>query len=446
MAVGDDRISIQGPGGATYWYNPNTGRVFRQRRDDPSEYIRGASVERGRLILPTPGPTGGSYAPTPAPTPGFGPTPPSYTPPTVPGTPTDPSTPPMPNIEPPDGQRWAYNAEGRYWYLELIEEEDPDKETPEEEAERLATRAELETFFRQYFRASDISELMAFVDEQLAEDNDFNTILLELRNTPVYQRNFPENQQRLANGSTWMGEADILEYRATVARIAKQLSGVTLSTDPQSPDYLKTIGKLIAGDVDPQEWARRLDDWEKFSLRGPEVMSLLEDELKRPVTDEEGWMFMSMDFETSELDRAYENALYRRGRQVAGFGAGTSDEADLLRSYGVSVEQSFANYLQMAQGGGGLAGLRRTEALQRLDQQIALGVEEGALPATGNELFNDTPYNILFRAIQKGDSDALEYLRRQMSLESARFGSGGGPVTQGTQIVGALSPDERRRG
>ncbi len=267
------------------------------------------------------------------------------------------------------------------------------------------------------------TSLMGFIERALAEEKSFDQIVAELRSQPEYLAVYGVNRERLDRGFRWMPEAEIRAYRSEARRLAQAYLGIDVSQDE--------IDRLLAADKSLTEWERTLRTWKDFERWGPTVRTVLEQELGYRIPDDRVFAFLAPFIPTPELDRAYERALLRARPAVLGLGIRPEEEAEILRRYGISVEEAFRGYQ------GIVAELPRAERLAAIEAEITRNAER--FPSA-TQLFADTPFALLFRAIQLGDPDAIAQLQQQMAREVARFQAGGGPAAGG---LGLLSPEER---
>lgn len=267
--------------------------------------------------------------------------------------------------------------------------------------------------------------LITFINDALAQGMGATEIVARLRETPEYKAAYPENDLRRAAGFSWMPESQIRAARDEIRRITRDLVNVTLSPQETSA--------IIAKDTSLSEWEGRLRTFQEFKRWGPTVQTILAWELGEPISDDRAFAVMSPDISTPELTAAYERALMRGQPAVLGLGIRPEDEATLLRRYGISPEQAFKGYQ-------GIVGeMPAAERFARIESTIS----GGNFP-TGSDLFNDTPFATLFRAIQLGDTEAIRILQAQMARETSRFQQGGGATqSQGGTASGLLSREER---
>ena len=267
------------------------------------------------------------------------------------------------------------------------------------------------------------TSLIGFITDSLAANKSYSQIVAELRQTVEYKAAYPENDARQANGFDWMPEAQIRGYRSEAKRIAQAQLGMTVTNEE--------VAKLLTNNKSLSEWEQTLRTFQDFERWGPTVRSVFESELGYSLPDDRVFAFLAPFIPTPELDQSYERALLRGQPAVLGLGVRPEEEAEILRRYGISVEQAFRGYQ-------GIVGeLPRTERLGAIEAEINRNVEQYP---TGTELFADTPFATLFRAIQLQDPDAIAQLQGQLSREVARFQAGGGPAGRG---AGLLSPAER---
>lgn len=437
-----NRIRIKATDGKWYWYNPNTKRLFKSMNGN--DEIFGFSYKNGILALAKAvghgtrgGPSsysGGGTRPPASSTPHGG----ERSPDTPGGNGPDPCPPGwkmdyelgacVPDTEPdpddPCPPGWHLDADTNMCVKDEEEEDDEDSDDdgiPDsgEDAYDILIN---------YLSEWGLESLSDFVKQAIIEGKSAQQVLMELRRTPEYAAAFPEQAEREKNGYGFMPESQILAYREEARRIS-QMYGI-------NPDASGIVG-LIGNNVSLNEWERRLDTWTKFKAWGPTVRSVLEEELGRRITDDEAFAFLSNDISTPDLDKAYEDALYRGRPAILGLGVRPDEEAELLRRYGVDVDQAFRGYQ------GILNEMPSAERYAAIETNINQGVDAGNLPSTGSALFNDTPFSLLFRAIQLNDGTAIQYLRSQMDREIARFSVGGGAAMAGTQAIGLSERDER---
>lgn len=269
--------------------------------------------------------------------------------------------------------------------------------------------------------------LLGFIEDMLAQNTPPSEVAFRLRQTPEYKAAYPENEQRLANGFAFMPEAEIRAYRNEGRRIAKQMLGLEVSN--------QELAGLITQNVSLAEWERRLQTFRDFQRFGPAVRQVLEQEIGLGIEDDRVFAFMSPDFSTPELDRAYQRALIRGQPEALGLGIRPEEEADILQQFGINPEQAFRGFQGIA------AELPRQERLAAIEAEIGRNADN--FPGTEQALGGST-FATLFRAIQLGDPEATSELRRRMAREVARFQAQGGPVRQGTAATGLLTPGQRQ--
>lgn len=280
---------------------------------------------------------------------------------------------------------------------------------------------------RQFLEDNQLpSSLLTFITDALAAKKSYAQIITELRQTEEYKAAYPENDVRLANGLSWMPEAAIREYRDEARRLAAEYLDVSDVTQEELTNIIGTGWSLRTFEGKLQ----RMQEWERW---GPTVKAIIEFELGHDIDDERAFAFFD-DTPTPELDRAYEKGLLRGQPALLGLGVRPEEEAELLRRYGISPEQAFSGYQNLARE------LPRAERLGLIEAQIGRGVDH--FP-TGNDLFNDTPFATLFRAIQLGDPEAIAKLQGQMAREVARFQGSGGVATTAKGSLGLLTEEER---
>jgi hypothetical protein len=271
------------------------------------------------------------------------------------------------------------------------------------------------------------ASLSGFIQNEITASKGYDEIINDLRATPEYQAAFPENKLRIANGLSAMSEQQILEYRDQAKQIASSMLGISVTNTE--------ITGLIAGNKSLSEWASNLQTYASFERWGPAVKQALSQELGYDVTDERAFAFMSPDIPTPELDAAYTKALLRGQPAVLGFGIRPEAEAQILLQHGIDPAQAFAGYQGIA------AELPRDQRLQMIDAAI-----NGTNTPDAQTAIKDASFNQLFKAIQLRDPGSINELSQMIARETARWQSGGGVATSGTQAVGLLTSADRATG
>lgn len=271
--------------------------------------------------------------------------------------------------------------------------------------------------------------LMTFIEQALAENKPFEQIVSELRQTPEYKAAYPENDLRMQNGFEWWPEAQIRQYRSEARRLALEYLGVSPSEITQDE-----IANLIGANKSLGEWEKQLVTMQAFEKYGPVVQGVLSGILGYDVTDERTFAFMAAYIPTPELDRAYELALMQGQPAALGLGVRPEEEAELLRQYGIDPVAAFRGYQ-------GIVGeMPRAERLMAIENQINA---QGNFP-NPTDIFANTPFATVFRAVQLNDPEAIMKLRQIVANETARFQATGGTERdrEGASI-GLLSRAER---
>jgi hypothetical protein len=305
--------------------------------------------------------------------------------------------------------------------LQLPEEEDinlpgfPGFDTPQPAVDDRADVREILLQFLQENRLS--TSLLGFIQSSLAANKPYSQIVAELRQTPEYKAAYPENDIRLAKGYDWRPEAEIRAYRSEARRLAKSYFNMDVSNEE--------IANLIGNDKSLAEWEKNLQTWSDFQRWGPAVRSVFQSELGYELPDDRVFAFLAPFIPTPELDKAYEKALLRGRPAELGLGIRPEEEAEILRQYGISPEQAFRGYQ-------GIVGeAPRAERLASIEAEINRNVDQ--FP-TGTDLFADTTFATLFRAIQLGDPEAIQTLQQRMSREVSRWQASGGPTRGGLAV------------
>lgn len=440
MPTGINRFRIRASDGNWYWYNPNTRRLFRSERGD--DEVTNFTYESGLLTITQPSTFGGSRGPrnpsTPSGPPSYGgPRDPGGRNPSSPYVPRDPDDPDPRNPDDPDEEEPPFpDPCPPGWHMDYdtgscVRDEDEEEEDDDNDSDDDGIPDSGENAYdalMAWLSEWGLEGLGDFVRQAIIEGKSQSQVLLELRQTEQYKAAFPEQALRQANGFSFMPEAQIFAYRNEARRISA-LYGINADS--------MGIANLIGKNISLAEWERRLDTWERFKAWGPTVRSVLEEELGRRITDDEAFAFLANDIPTPELDKAYEDALYRGRPALLGLGVRPDEEAELLRRYGIDVNQAFRGYQSLVNE------MPAAERFAALEDQVNQGVQAGNLPNSGSALFNDTPFSLLFRAIQLQDGSAIRLLQEQMSREVARFKVGGGAAFAGTQAVGLQTKAQR---
>ena len=281
----------------------------------------------------------------------------------------------------------------------------------------------------QFLRDNDLPDsLIAFINDALAQGMGATEVVARLRQTPEYLAAYPENALRRDNGFSWMQESQIRAMRDEINRLTEGYFNVRLTP--------AEVAGIIANDKSLSEWEGQLRDYADFQRWGPTVQAVLEWELGYRISDERAFALLSSEISTPELMVAYERALMRGQPAILGLGIRPEDEAELLRRYGINPEQAFKGYQGIV---GELPSIERFAAIEN-----NINANASSFP-TGSDLFNDTPFALLFRAIQLGDTTAIRTLQATMQREVTRFAAQGGAVRSGTELVGLL-PGGRQPG
>jgi hypothetical protein len=261
--------------------------------------------------------------------------------------------------------------------------------------------------------------LIAFIKNSLIQDKPAEQIIAELRQTPEYKASYPENDLRRNRGLSWMPESWIRDYRNEAKRLGREYMGIDASNDE--------IAQLIGRGVSLETWEHRLQVNDAVRRWGGGVQTVFEQATGAQLSAERLHAFFDPNQDTADLDEMYDMSL-RRGQVTSlGFAIRPEQEAEVLRSFGLSAEQVFKNYSQI-----------RSE-LPRFERLAAIG---NYLDQNGQDFFGDVSVSgsLLFRAVQLGDPAALKELQRRSAEESVRWQASGGPArTQGGMISG-LSP------
>lgn len=289
--------------------------------------------------------------------------------------------------------------------------------------------ADARDLIREFLAQWGLSNMEGFLEQAMSEGWDIggDEFMLRLRETDQYKQAFPEAALRKANGYSFMPEAQILAMRDEVNRLTREYLGISLAPGE--------VSAIIARDKSLAEWESQLQDWKTFEQWGPTVKFVLEQELGREISDDRVFALLSSEIQTPELEQAYEMAL-RRGQPAAlGLGIRPEAEAELLRQHGIDPQAAFKAYQGIA------SELPRAERLAFIEAEITRN--QAQFPAA-TDLFADTPYATLFRAIQLGDPEALLNLQQTFARETARFqGQGGAQQGRSGASIGLLDAEER---
>lgn len=275
------------------------------------------------------------------------------------------------------------------------------------------------------------SSLLAFITDALGQKKSYARIVAELRETPEYKTAYPEMELRQAAGFDRMSEAEIRAYRGEARRLATEYLGVNNLSNQE-------VATLIGKNKSLREWEHDLQTYRELERWGPAVKFTLAQELGYVPEDELVFRFLHADIATPDLDRAYSRALTRAQPAMLGLGIRPEEEARILEQYGISPEQAFKGYQ-------GIVGeMPRSERLAAIDAEINRNIDRFPSPT---QLFANTPFSTLFRAIQLGDQDAIRQLQASIGHEVARFQAGGGVAQSGSgAAVGLLTANERQGG
>lgn len=345
--------------------------------------------------------------------------------PFVSGATTGGAAPPAP--PPVEGFDWVWN--GSAWQS-IPNQQIPIEEPPPVESVSSPTNRgeDIRQTLIAFLNDNDLPQsLMAFINDALAQGMGAVEIVARLRQTPEYKAAYPENDLRKTNGFSWMPESQIRAMRDEIKRLTGDIMHVSLT-----PAEIATI---IAKDKSLSEWEGQLKDYQTFQRWGPTVQTVLSWELGHPIPDERAFALLSTEMSTPELATAYERALLRGQPAILGLGIRPEAEAEMLRKYGINPDQAFKGYQ-------GIVGeMPAAERFAGIERTINGNLDN--FP-TGTDLFNNTPFATLFRAIQLGDAQAIQTLQSQMAREVARYQAGGGASqAQGGASTGLLEREQR---
>lgn len=328
-----------------------------------------------------------------------------------------------PKPPPVDGFKWVWNTDTLEWESQRIDDIDVELD-PESSSSPTNTGEDIRPILAKFLTDNDLPvSLMGFINDALATGMKSVEIIARLRETPEYLAAYPENELRRQNGFAWMPEAQIRAARDEITRLTNDVAGVNLTS--------AEVATIISRDKSLSEWESQLMQYEDFKRWGPTVQAILQWELGYAIPDDRAFALGSATgaFLEPDLLTAYERALLRGQPAVLGLGIRPEEEAELLRRYGINPAQAFKGYQ-------GIVGeLPAAERFAAIENNINANAPN--FP-TGNDLFNDTPFATLFRAIQLGDTAAIRTLQEQMARETARFQATGGAVRSGTELVGLL--------
>lgn len=248
-------------------------------------------------------------------------------------------------------------------------------------------------------------------------------IMQQLREMPEYQAYFPELKMRADTGKTFMSEGQILAWRSTAQELARTYYGKTLT--------VQEMANAVANDISPAELKHRFEVLDNVKTRGGPLKEFFSQNLGINLDDEDLAEFLDPEVNTADLDRVFEEGMYRAAPAVF-FGNNLLPEnlTNQLRAFGLDPGEAFQRYEQI---GGQLTNVQR---LMHVDPMF-----EG-VNITGNDLFNEVPFQTLNRAIMFGDSQALLQLQGVLAREVAKHTQKGGAAAGGK---GLLGKEERRR-
>lgn len=273
--------------------------------------------------------------------------------------------------------------------------------------------------FEDFLRENELpGSLIEFIKTALADKKPSSQIIAELRQTPEYKLAYPENDLRRQRGLSWMAESEIRAYRDE----AKRLSREYMNVDATNAE----VAELIGRGTSLRQWEHRLQIDDLVQRWGGSVQAVFEGYTGAPLSAERLQAFMDPEFATPDLDRVYELALIRGQPAELGFAIRPEEEAQALQAFGLSPEDVFKGFKQA-----------RSE-IPRFERLAAIA---NYVKGPGSQFFGDVsvPGQLLLRAIQFGDPEAVRELQRLSSTETARFQAAGGPARRGAALTG-LAP------
>lgn len=344
---------------------------------------------------------------------GGGTTPPGNTPP---GNTPPADAPAQPTDVPPEGYEWYWN--GNQWSIRK-------SEGGSDEGEKWRQKGllnQISNLLSDYFSPEAVDDLLVTVIKPAiaAGQSEFE-VMRSLRASATYKAFFPEYDARIKNGHAAWSEAQILQYRDQGKNLAKQIWG----KDIKGTD----LSKLIANNVSLQEFEHRLLVFKQVNNMGGAVQGALERELGVKLTDKDLYEFFDPEIDTSELDAAWENAIFKQyvNNLTGGDYKVTDEMVKNLRKIGVTTNQAIQNYQKMA------------GAMPAIDKLASIDA------AVGGD--RDNPFDSFgaaFGAYQTLDAKAQAQIGQMFARETARFSRGGGAVMDDGLAYGLRSREERR--
>lgn len=247
------------------------------------------------------------------------------------------------------------------------------------------------------------------------EGKPIEQIIFEIRQSPEHAARFPGFKDLEAKGRS-INEAAYLDLERTYTQVARNFD-----LPPGFYDDPSDFGKLIAGEVSPAEWQRRLTSWQAYERETRDPVAM--EEYRRQfaaagLTVSDGDMLalvIDPARSVSAVERRLEAGRIATESVRAGFGQLGTDEALGLADQGVTREDA-------ARGFDALADSRELFAPLPGEPGGALGRQEQLGAAFGT------------------DAGARRRVERIRDRRRAGF-SGGGGVAQGRDgLAGLASP------
>lgn len=260
-----------------------------------------------------------------------------------------------------------------------------------------------------------------FLKQAVKEDWNESTFLIKLRQDPAYLANplFAANINNVKTGKRFLSEGEVINYASEAKRLARQFG----YAEP-SDNY---IARGLEGGLSLAEYEHRFQVQQRVNQFGGGVAMVYEGLMGHKPDDQDLYEIFDKEISTKDFDDAARAAEMRGRPLLLGLGIRPAEEQKALDLLGVTSEQAWAGYKQLADA------LPSVSRLASIDQTIA---------NDPNNPFDS--FGALFADIFKSDPKAQEQILLMAAREQARFSQRGGvQATQG-QLTGLLGTAERQ--
>lgn len=398
-------------GSTTYYRNKQNGRVLDASGTYIGHWRNGQVVDFSGNVVGAPGPGG-----TPSPV-----QPPAETPTEEEDEDEEDDEtaerPPRPAYSPGAGNEWTWDEATQSW-----------KPTRTEQATNDLYNEWKSALSQFGFEGDDVE---GFIAQALKENWSEDTFTIKMRQADWYLANplFAANIERKRQGKRFLNESEVLDHAANVRALAKQYG---YSDVPDS--YI--AASLISKASDPSQMLAQMNHQLMVNKRveefGGGVAVVYREIMGHDPSDLDLYELFDPAIDTSKVDAALRQAEYRGRPLTLGLGIRTEAEARAAEMLGITPDEWFSRFENVAQN------KSRFDRLRSIEDLITQG-----LPNDFGSFMADLPNDLLRDALVFQRPDALQKLQSLTSKEIARFRGGGGVTATQGQLTGLLTDEQR---